>query len=385
MPNHRISTLAHLSELLTRPGAQSEPYQYLGIIAVIGVAIALVSLLVRAAGRRSPGLGERAGAGALIVVLAAFAITGGLSWLAYTGGLAQIRSWDRVAILIGFFGLVALAPFLDAGARWLRARGLPRWGAVGLGVVLVGLALFDQIGTGMVADPRANAAEWSSDQQFVSAIESRLPADAMVYELPYIPWPEGGTVGGVVDQDMWRGYLHSDHLRWSFAGMKGREADWQEYTTRQPTPDMVDAITAAGFDGIYLDRAAYGDTTIEDGIKTALGGQAPLVSSNGRLVFFDLRAHHDELVERLGVDGVARLSDQTLLRPRVEYRDGFAPRTSGSPDVEHGARSTDTMLVVNDAATPFNGQLTFSVNSYIESPEIRHRPEGTLAGQAGEA
>ena len=42
VPQHRLSPLAHLSELLTRPGSQSEPYQYLGLVAVVGVAVALV-------------------------------------------------------------------------------------------------------------------------------------------------------------------------------------------------------------------------------------------------------------------------------------------------------------------------------------------------------
>ena len=64
-----------------------------------------------------------------------------------------------------------------------------------------------------------------------------------------------------------------------------------------------------------------------------------------------------------GADGVTKLGQETLYRPRVEYRDGFAPRTFGSPDVEHGARRHNTMLIVNDAPTPYDGQLTFSVNS----------------------
>jgi phosphoglycerol transferase len=364
VPSHRLSPLAHLSALLTRPGAQSEPYQYLGLVAVVGVAIALVSLIVRAAGRHGPGLSERAGAGALIVVLAAFGITGGLSWLAYTGGLAEVRSWDRVAILIAFFGLVALAPFLESGVRRLRTAGVPQWGVVAIGVLFVGLALFDQIGSGMIADSRQNAAAWNSDQEFVSTIEARLPKGAMVYQLPFVPWPEGGTIGGVVDQDMWRGFLHSKDLKWSFAGMRGRQSDWQEYTSRQQPQALVDAVTAAGFDGLYIDRAAYSDPSYESGIKAALGGARPLVSPNGRLAFYDLRPHHDALVQHLGADGVSKLRADTLLRPRVEYRDGFAPRAQATLDIEHGARKNDTLLLENDASTPYPGLLTFNANSY---------------------
>jgi hypothetical protein len=366
VPGHRLSPLAHLSELLTRPGSQSEPYQYLGLVAVIGVAVALGSLLVWAAGRRGESLRQRAGAGALIVVLAAFGVAGGLSWVAYTGGLAQIRSWNRVAILIAFLGLVALAPLLDAALAWARRRWrrLPGVAVAAVAVVVVGLALFDQIGSGMVADPRANEAAWANDTDFFAAIEQELPPGAAVYQLPYLPWPEGGTVAGVVDQDLWRGFLHSDRLRWSFAGMRGRAADWQEYTTRQPVPEMIDALTAAGFDGVQLDRQGYVDRTVETEIQTALGGAAPVVSADDRLVFFDLRPHRAQLEATLGADGVARLGDETLHRPRVEYRDGFAPRTFGVPDLERGARRRNTMLVVNDTDQPYEGHLTFSVNAY---------------------
>jgi phosphoglycerol transferase len=364
VPQHRLSPLAHLSALLTRPGTQSEPYQYLGLVAVVGVAVALGSLLVCAAGRRSDTLRQRAGAGALIVVLAAFGVAGGLSWLAFTGGLAQIRSWNRVAILIAFLGLAALGSVLDAAVAWMRRRHWRAGVIVGLAVVLVALALFDQIGRSMVADPRRNEAAWDSDAEFVSAIEQQLPPNANVYVLPYLPWPEGGTTNAVVDQDLWRGFIHSDDLRWSFAGMRGREADWQEYTSRLPTGQMVDALTAAGFDGIYLDRLGYADRTVESDIQAQLGGQPPMVSADGRLVFFDLRPHLEKLNATMGRDAVARLGDDTLHRPRVEYRDGFAPRTFGVPDVEHGARRRDTLELVNDSGTPFEGQLTFRINAY---------------------
>ena len=363
VPEHRLPPLAHLSDLLTRPGSQSEPYQYLGLIAVVGVAVALGSLLVWAAGRRSDAVRQRAGAGALIAVLAAFGGAGGLSWLAYTSGLAQIRSWNRVAVVMAFLGLAALASLLDAGGAWLRRRW-PPLALGGLAVVLVGLGLFDQIGRGMVADPRRNQAAWTSDHDFFTAVEQQLPDGAGVYVLPYLPWPEGGTIYGVVDQDLWRGFLHTSDLRWSFAGMRGREADWQEYASRQPTPELVDGLTAAGFDGIELDRQGYPDRTVESEIAAALSSPAPLVSADGRLVFFDLRPHRAALEASLGAEGLARLGDETLHRPRVEYRDGFAPRTFGVPDIAHGARQRNTLLVVNDGGSPYEGQLTFSVNSY---------------------
>ncbi len=365
VPQHRLSPLSHLSELLTRPGSQSEPYQYLGLAAVLGVAVALGALVLWAAGRRSAMLRQQAGAGILVVVLGAFGVAGGLSWVAYTGGLAQIRSWNRVAILMAFLGLVALAPLLDGALGWARRRWprLPNIAFGAVAVAVVGLALFDQIGAGMVADPRENQAAWNNDADFFAAIEQQLPAGAAVYVLPYLPWPEGGNTAGIVDQDLWRGFLHTNDLRWSFAGMRGREADWQEYTTRQPVPEMVDALTAAGFDGIQLDRHGYLDRNVEKEIAAALG-EAPLESADGRLVFYDLRPHRQQMIASLGDQRVAQLGQETLHRPLVEYRDGFAPRAFGAVDVEHGARQRNQLLLENDTDQPYEGQLTFSANAY---------------------
>jgi hypothetical protein len=97
------------------------------------------------------------------------------------------------------------------------------------------------------------------------------------------------------------------------------------------------------------------------------------------LVFFDLRPHREELRATMGSDAVAQLGDDTLDRPRVEYRDGFAPRTFGVPDVEHGARSRDTLLLVNQGSKPFDGQLTFSANAYSPGDHdlTLRTPDGT--------
>ena len=79
------------------------------------------------------------------------------------------------------------------------------------------------------------------------------------------------------------------------------------------------------------------------------------MSANGRFVVLTISAPTGPHLEAtLGTDAVTRLGDETLHRPRVEYRDGFAPRTYASTELEHGARRRNTLLVVNDtdAAVP---------------------------------
>src|SRR5207248_5462647 len=92
-------------------------------------------------------------------------------------------------------------------------------------------------------------------------IESVRPHDAMVFQLPYAPFPEGPVCtckSYVYDQA--RAYLHSKTLRCSYAGMRGREADlWQQRIAALPPERFLEAIFQTGFQGLWIDRNAYPD------------------------------------------------------------------------------------------------------------------------------
>ena len=60
-----------------------------------------------------------------------------------------------------------------------------------------------------------------------------IGADGSVFQLPYMPFPDGGVVHRMTDYDLVRGYLHSDGLHWSFGAMSGRPEDWQAELARR--------------------------------------------------------------------------------------------------------------------------------------------------------
>ena len=64
---------------------------------------------------------------------------------------------------------------------------------LGAGLLLVVLAVgvLDQTSTAYKPPYAALEAEYRSDGDFVAAIEERLPAGAMVFQLPYHPFPGG--------------------------------------------------------------------------------------------------------------------------------------------------------------------------------------------------
>jgi phosphoglycerol transferase len=112
----------------------------------------------------------------------------------------------------------------------------------------------------------------------------------MVFQLPYVPFPENPNVNKMSDYDLYRGYLHSKSLRWSYGAMKGRDSDaWQRSVASRPLGEFVGEISKAGFKGIYIDRFGYEDNgaNIESELSHILKSK-PIVSENGRLAFYEL-------------------------------------------------------------------------------------------------
>jgi phosphoglycerol transferase len=291
MEHHRIGKLAEFRQRYDSwsPRTEATRNTALGVVASVGflwlLAVALVQLATP--GRRVvPALHGEAGIAALVALA-----------LAWTGGLAtliavvepQIRSWNRLSVFIGFFALLAVGLLLDRAVAALEARraGKALAAAAVFAVLVVGL--LDQTSSAFQPRYGALSAEYRSDGDFVRGIEGRVPAGGMVFQLPYVPFPEAAPPARMFDYDELRGYLHSGELRWSYGAMKGRPGDPSPALAAEPVPDMVRDVRAAGFGGIYVDRFGYedGGARLESELASAVGSP-PLVSKNGRLSFFDL-------------------------------------------------------------------------------------------------
>jgi phosphoglycerol transferase len=117
----------------------------------------------------------------------------------------------------------------------------------------------------------------------------------------------------MADYDPFRGYLHSDDLKWSYGGMRGRASDWQGQVVQLPTRKMLESIAAVGYRGVWVDRFGYPHRArqIESRLR-AVTGQEPIVSENRRFAFYDLRPFAADVRAELGADGVRELRAKTL-------------------------------------------------------------------------
>jgi hypothetical protein len=318
IPGYRIDAVnTHIVNQVFSAPNNSEATQFLGLIGslgFLGLMIVLLGLGVTRGRDRSPPLLFVLAALSAISVL--FGVTGGLSWVLGIAGFTDIRSWNRISIFIAFYSLVAVGIALDRLVARSRAFPHKALAVSGVAVLLVAIGVFDQTSSAIIPDSRRFESEWNSDAVFVKEIEHTLGPGGKVFQLPYLPFPEAELdvpPYGMVDYDPLRGYVHSDDLYWGYGGTRGRAADWQAQVVKRSTPAMLDAITAVGFDGLWIDTLGYPNqaTTIIAEVQAATG-EAPVYSPNRRFVFFDLRDYQDQVQQRLGRTGVEALKERTL-------------------------------------------------------------------------
>lgn len=352
--DHRLAPLAEIQADSTRFSViPAERGQQLGAIGAAGFLVVVGSVLV-VARRRLPapeppetdpraGAGPGSGAGedptrgadavpAPAEVIRVFGIAtlvgiliaavSGLSLVISGIGIKEIRSWNRVSVFIGFFALVTVGFGLD----WLRRR-LPHrsWVRPATAAALAGLVLIgvlDQVSPEMTPHYRETRRQFESDQAFFREVEDTLPRGAAVFNLPYVFFPESGTVEGVGPYDTARGYLHTRDLRWSWGGVVGTDADWAAGAAQGAGKEMLDRITALGFRGLVYDRRGYGGNSLREYFLAQLIGTPPLVSPDEELAFYDLRPWAAAARRRLGADGMRAKAEAAL-------RDHGRPRSTG--------------------------------------------------------
>ena len=324
--DHRIGAFADAQRKSDRfsPVATSERGQQLGLVGAFGFVGLLVFTLSRLLRRRSddesrgpPPLGTRAEIGKRLGLLTIVAVVvgtvSGIALIISALGVRYIRSYNRISVFIAFFALIAVAFALD----WVVAR-VPRWHgravvAAAVCVAMLAVGVFDQTSSADIPDYKALERAWNSDDVFMHGIERDLGKGAAVFEMPYVFFPEAGSIVGTGPYDQVRGWLHADSLRWSWGSVRGRDGDWQGALVRLQAPEALDALTAVGFTGLMIDRAGYEDhgARIEAEYTSTLGRE-PRVSPDGRLVFYDLRARARDLYARLTAAQIDALRRTTL-------------------------------------------------------------------------
>ena len=283
---HRIRSLGALARRYLEDFPIRSEDHAIGLTASAGV-VALIGVVLWVCLRPSARVGRLARSLAALVLLAVFMATvGGFASVGELVTFPLLRGWNRLAIFISFLGLVAVARFLD---RVVSARAL----TVRIVVVLavVSAALIDQTSPDWRFTHEYFRDAWRADQQFVDAISASLGGRGDVFQLPATRFPESTPLERMVDYQHLRGYFHSDALRWSYGGVKGRvEGEWPVVATHLPMSTLLRCLRAAGFSGVWLDRLGYADDAqAVEAEVAALTDVSPVVHPAGIAAFYPLR------------------------------------------------------------------------------------------------
>jgi hypothetical protein len=315
----------------------------------IGLLIVGLVVLVGRPARAGPPVVRHASAATLLAFL--IGTVGGISTVIALLVTPQLRAWNRISIFIAFFAFLAVAVALGALGRRLGTHPLRQAAfAAVLGAVLV-FGLWNQVTYNHVP-PYELATSYELDQRFVGEIDRRLPEGAAVFQLPYVPFPESRRLVDLYENDLLRGYLHSDDLRWSAGATKGRPEDWVDDLAGMPTATVLDGAAAAGFAGLVVDRFGYADrgAALENELRSRLGAE-PLASQYGRHSFFDLRAHRRRLEATHSREELAAFR-QAVLRPLRIERSGFIPlERSGGVWAAWADEANAELRIVNESDT----------------------------------
>ena len=248
-------------------------------------------------------------------------------------------------------------------------------------VVILTLGFLDQTNPSYVPAYDDVRAEFGSDETFVTSIEQELEPNAAVFQLPYVPFPEWWPTSGTNAFDPFRGYLHSSDLRWSYGATTARPENWQPGVIDESASQLLARVSAAGFDGIVIDRWAYPDNAakLESAIAETVAGK-PVVAPNGRYSFFDLRTFGEELRRSYG-EAIESLRSTTLsplvAGPGLGLTRSVPPNGNYSPNLQMTG-SSGQLSLVNPSDAARDAILELSVEPDAEVGVDVSLPNGSL-------
>ena len=272
----------------------------LGLVGGIGFLICLVAALLPPRGR---SLGTLRKVGLIVLICVLIASMGGVSSMLSTASyglfglkfpLTGARGWNRIILFIGFFAYFAAFWTLRQCVNHVRRRYFPRLPAAAVGwpvfAAVMAFAFWDQI-SGPIG--QQNTSTFYSDQRFFEKIESELPPGSRIFQYPFVVHHVSGFVQpGVYYTEQLRPYIASRTLRFTYGGDKNSPQElWYEAAAKLEPEQQAPYLCLYGFSAFLLHRNMVSDAPAIERSWQAQLGAGPLVSPDGQLALFDLRAY----------------------------------------------------------------------------------------------
>ena len=275
-----------------------------------------------------------------------YSLAGGFNLLLGSFGFLLFRATHRYCIVILAIVLLFLVRQLS--------RKCPESMVVPVAVALAVIGLWDQLPPKVSTGQIQQVAEIvQSDRKFVKELESHLPQNGMVFQLPVMSFPESYPIDQMTDYEHFRPYLFSQQLHYSYGTDKGRgDTDWQNEISRSDPQDMVAKLEDYGFSAIMINRKGYQDKGghLIDGFSSA--GRS-VIADEGDLIAFRLNPSANPLLPLIE-------SSQFVV-----FKSGFYEKESSGNDVWRWS-GADASLVLYRPYTMPSGQveIQFDIESF---------------------
>ena len=348
-----------------------ENSEYLGIIGIIGFLYLIYYLFKREkSNKKIEFLSYLNIFGILLSIKSGF----GVLFSIYITGL--IRGYGRISVFIAYFSILAICIKINDFIKDKNKNKL-------FYIIFIGICSFsiwDQIPRNVRYNNQAvteydyksskekYGKEFDSDKKFVSYIETKLGENGMVFQLPYFKFPEAGYVGSISDYQLIKGYLHSKKIKWSYGAYKGRKEDlWNRQISNLSLPEILESISIAGFNGIYIDKRGYNDEDYQKLEKeiTFISGSEPYFSDDKNLVFFDIKKYSNLVKNKYFKNGNLEILKDKILNEFISTEGIYSEELLGE-NRQTWAKNKIIIYAINDAKD--NRNKIFNFNSKILTP-----------------
>jgi phosphoglycerol transferase len=374
---HRVPFLAAVRERYDSrfPLANENGSASMGLLGTLGLVFLIGWLLLRA-----PPLRIRHGAklswlapplATIAVACILFATVGGFSSLLSVTVFSKIRAYNRISPFIAFSAIAAAAAIFDCVTAANRRR-FPFVKATSfvLATLLTILCVLDQTSPKLRPDRVGFGTAYSADHRFFSRVEKSMPSGAMIFQLPYMPFPEAGAINKLTDYLQFRGYLHTNNLRWSYGANKGRRCDsWLSTVAEERSANLLRKIVFAGFTGVEVSRLGYADLgEAKQRHLEQLTGVLPIEDERHEFVFFNISNYANKLLADYTPEEVDARRGQVFYKLDTEWDSGFSSLEADEDRDWRWASNTGVLQISHDAPITRQSRIQMKIVSVDDQP-----------------
>lgn len=258
---------------------------YSGIIPIVGFIILIIFLLIRK-NDNCDLKSKFTFFSELNIFAILFATMGGFCSLFNFLITAEIRAYNRISVYIAYISILTFCIFID---HFIKVKNMFFYI---LFTFIFSFALYEQLPYVNFFDQNAKNI-YLQDKRIIETIEKEMPENSAIYQLPTVGMYTFFQNSKSNPYKHLIGYIFSKKLKWSYGSETTRkENNWYNEVNTMNAKDLLNEISYAGFDGLYIDREVYGNdkyiNSLIIDIKNIIK-KDPIISDERNIVFFDIR------------------------------------------------------------------------------------------------